>query len=215
MLSQPTNPLHKLLIAFKAAATRPYFDSLFSVIDYSRQYYEATLNYPSVPAKLAQFSEDGLTEVILEIMSSLECDALPIIQAMRLILHSYLTHRKGKHPKKVCVVVEDFPESDIGEIKAHSIDHFITFEAVVIKVHQVRLMAVSADFDCADCKDTFTHYFNDGIFTQPKTCRGTRKKGCKGRVFNVRKDKVKTVFSQRMRVQEIDSAGRNPRQVNC
>ena len=112
-------------------------------------------------------------------------------------------------------MVENFPENDIGEIKAHSIDHFITFEAVVIKVHQVRLMPISVDFECSDCKDTFTHYLNDGIYTQPKACMGTRKKGCKGRVFNMRKDRVRSVFSQRMRVQEVDSAGRNPRQVNC
>lgn len=42
-----------------------------------------------------------------------------------------------------------------------------------------------------------------------------KKKECKSRTFLLKKDRVKTVFMQRMKVQEIDSEGRTPRQVIC
>ena len=125
-------------MALRAAASKPYFESIFRVIDYNRQFYEASLNYTAVPGKLADFSEERLTSVIIEILNNLECDAWPTIQSIKLILHSYLTHQKAKPSKKVCLVVENFPENDIGEIKAHSIDHFITFEAVVIAAKFVK-----------------------------------------------------------------------------
>lgn len=66
-------------------------------------------------------------------------------------------------------------------------------------------MAVSLLFDCADCKDSFTHYLIDGNFTQPSKCKGTKKKDCKSKNFIMRKDKVKNIFMQRIKVQEIDS----------
>ena len=45
--------------------------------------------------------------------------------------------------------------------------------------------------------------------------KGTKKKECKSKTFLLRKERVKTVFMQRMKVQEIDSEGRTPRQVIC
>ncbi len=85
------------------------------------------------------------------------------------------------------------------------IDNFISFETVVLKVYQIKLMAVSLEFDCPDCKDTFIHYLSDGNFTQPNRCKGSKKKECKSKIFIMRKDKVKSIFMQRIKVQEIDS----------
>lgn len=93
-----------------------------------------------------------------------------------MILHTYLVEVRKKKAKKVCLIIENYPASDINDVKAQMIDNFITFEAVVVKVYQIKLMAVSILFDCADCKDTFTHYLTDGNFTQPTRCKGTKKK---------------------------------------
>lgn len=75
----------------------------------------------------------------------------------------------------------------------------------MLKVYQIKLMAVSLDFECADCKDTFSHYINDGNFSQPAKCKGSKRKDCKSKNFIMRKDKVKTIFMQRIKIQEIDS----------
>lgn len=84
------------------------------------------------------------------------------------------------------------------------IDNFIRFEAVVLKVYQTKLMAVSLQFECPDCKGSFTHYVSDGHYTQPSKCKAD-KKNCLGKFFVLKKDKVKTTFIQRLKVQEIDS----------
>lgn len=65
-------------------------------------------------------------------------------------------------------------------------------------------MAVSVEFDCPDCKGTFSHYLVDGIYSQPNKCKAAKKE-CNCKTFILRKDKVKTIFAQRMKVQEIDS----------
>jgi DNA replicative helicase MCM subunit Mcm2 (Cdc46/Mcm family) len=61
----------------------------------------------------------------------------------------------------------------------------------------------------------FTHYLTDGNYSQPDRCRGTKKKECRSRNFTMRKEKVRTIFMQRIKIQEIDSAGRTPRQIVC
>jgi DNA replicative helicase MCM subunit Mcm2 (Cdc46/Mcm family) len=64
------------------------------------------------------------------------------MQSASLVLHSWLVE-KGKRSKKVCLVVENYPLSDINEVRAQMIDNFIAFEAVVLKVYQTKLMAIS------------------------------------------------------------------------
>jgi DNA replicative helicase MCM subunit Mcm2 (Cdc46/Mcm family) len=44
------------------------------------------------------------------------------------------------------LVVENYPLSDINEVRAQMIDNFIAFEAVVLKVYQTKLMAFSLEF---------------------------------------------------------------------
>jgi DNA helicase MCM8 len=102
-------------------------------------------------------------------------------------LHAQITEIQEKRSKKVCLTIENYPESNITDIKAHMIENFITFEAVVLKVYQIKLMSVSLDFDCADCKATFTHYLTDGNYSQPNRCKGQNSKDCKGRNFIIRK----------------------------
>lgn len=94
------------------------------------------------------------------------------------------------------------------------INNFIRFEAVVLKVYQTKLMAVSLEFECSDCKGSFTHYLTDGQYKQPSKCEGEKKK-CNGKYFTLKKEKVKTTFIQRLKVQEIDSEDRTPRQIMC
>jgi DNA replicative helicase MCM subunit Mcm2 (Cdc46/Mcm family) len=95
------------------------------------------------------------------------------------------------------------------------IEHFITFEAVILKIYQIKLMPVSFEFSCLDCKASFNHYLVDGNYSQPTRCKGSIKKDCKSKLFLAKKENVKTIFMQRMKVQEIDSEGRTPRQIMC
>ncbi len=80
------------------------------------------------------------------------------------------------------------------------IENFIKFEAVVLKVYQVKLMAVSIEYDCPDCKGNFSHYLVDGNYSQPNKCKAGKKE-CSCKTFILRKDKVKTIFAQRIKVQ--------------
>ena len=86
---------------------------------------------------------------------------------------------------------------------------------VVIKVQQIKLQAISIDFNCAECKETFTHILKDGVYCMPEKCRGKKKKECKSKTFIPQKDKMKTIFVQRVKVQELDPDGRVPRQISC
>ena len=65
-----------------------------------------------------------------------------------------------------------------------------------------------------DCKGSFTHYLADGVYTQPTKCKAA-KKDCNSRSFVMKKENVKTTFIQRIKVQEIDSEDRTPRQIMC
>jgi len=132
-----------------------------------------------------------------------------------LVLHGYILETKpNKRSKKVYLVVENYQESNINDVKANMINNFIRFEAVVLKVYQTKLMAVSLEFECSDCKGSFTHYLTDGQYKQPSKCEGEKKK-CNGKYFTLKKEKVKTTFIQRIKVQEIDSEDRTPRQIMC
>lgn len=77
--------------------------------------------------------------------STFQYDAASIMQSASLVLHSWLVGQ-GKISKKVCLIVENYPLSDINEVRAQMIDNFIAFEAVVLKVYQTKLMAFSLEF---------------------------------------------------------------------
>jgi DNA replicative helicase MCM subunit Mcm2 (Cdc46/Mcm family) len=77
------------------------------------------------------------------VLSTFQYDATAIIQALSIIIHTYLVEVRRKKSKKVCLIIENYPLSDINDVKAQMIDNFISFESVVIKVYQIKLMAVS------------------------------------------------------------------------
>jgi DNA replicative helicase MCM subunit Mcm2 (Cdc46/Mcm family) len=95
---------------------------------------------------LGKHEDDDLVEALNEIFSTFQYDPAAIIQSLSIVLHGYLVEVKRKKSKKVCLIIENFPLSDINKVKAQVIDHFITFESIVLKVYQIRLMAVSLEF---------------------------------------------------------------------
>lgn len=95
---------------------------------------------------LSKYQEDDLAEALIEIFSSFQYDATAIIQALSLTIQSFLVEVKKKKSKKVCLIIENYPVSDINDVKAQMIDNFISFESVVLKVYQIKLMAVSLEF---------------------------------------------------------------------
>lgn len=138
--------MHKIIFAFKCAILKPYFEELFQILDFDRLYYEASFKYDLYRKILSKYQEDDLAEALIEIFSSFQYDATAIIQALSLTIQSFLVEVKKKKSKKVCLIIENYPVSDINDVKAQMIDNFISFESVVLKVYQIKLMAVSLEF---------------------------------------------------------------------
>lgn len=105
------------------------------------------------------------------------------------------------------------PITDMIDLRANMVQNFVSVEAVVIKVQQMRLMATEIEFNCFQCKNNFQHYFIDGIYTSPSKCQA--KKNCKSKTFIPLKQKIKTIFIQRIKIQELDPEGRVPKQMIC
>jgi hypothetical protein len=122
-----TLQLHKLIFAFKCATAKPYFEELFQFMDYDRLYYEVCFKHDQYRKVLNRHGEDDLVEALNEIFSTLQYDPSSIIRSLSLVLHSYLVEIKGKKSKKVCLIIDGFPLSDINEVKAQVIDQFISF----------------------------------------------------------------------------------------
>lgn len=112
------------------------------MLDYDRLYYEVSFKIDAFGGILDRQGKDDLAEGLREVFSTFQYDASAIMQSASLVLHSWLVE-KGKRSKKVCLVVENYPLSDINEVRAQMIDNFIAFEAVVLKVYQTKLMAIS------------------------------------------------------------------------
>jgi len=75
------------------------------VLDYDRQFYEVCFDYQSALAKLKKEEEDDLAQALHEVFSSFQYEAAAIIQAVSLILQTFLVVIKGRKIKKVCLVV--------------------------------------------------------------------------------------------------------------
>ena len=89
---------------------------------------------------------EGIALTLSEIFNGFQCDAGAIIPAISLVLHGFIVESRGKRSKKVYILIENYPESEINDIKANMIENFIKFEAVVLKVYQIKLMALSLCF---------------------------------------------------------------------
>lgn len=156
---------------------------------------------------------DELSKELADVFSSFCLDCTVILQALQLILHWQL-EEAGKNSKKVRVTISNFPVTELIELRAHMMDSFVSVQAAVVKVQQIRLMAVCIEFVCFECKTAFWHYFKDGAYSTPGKCRNPIKQ-CRSRIFTPSKDKMKNIFVQRIKVQEIDAEGRVPRQMSC
>jgi DNA replicative helicase MCM subunit Mcm2 (Cdc46/Mcm family) len=126
--------------------SKPYFAELFQILDYNRLYYEVQFSYDTYRHILQKHEDDEFVFVLIEIFSNFQYDASAIIKSLSLILHVYIAEIKKQKEKKVCLVIENFPETNINDIKAGMIDNYITFEAVVLKVFQTKLMPISIEF---------------------------------------------------------------------
>lgn len=105
------------------------------------------------------------------------------MQSLCLVIHYWLVKSKQQKEKKVCLIVKNYPLANITDIKANMIENFITIEAVVLKVYQIKLMAISMDFTCTECKSTTTQMMTEGNFSTPNRCRGDTKKNCRSKSF--------------------------------
>lgn len=73
------------------------------------------------------------------------------------------------------------PLIDMIDLRANMVENFISVEAVVIKVQQMKLMATEMEFNCFECKHNFAHFLVDGVYTTPTKCLA--KKLCKSKTF--------------------------------
>jgi DNA helicase MCM8 len=106
----------------------------------------------------------------------------------------------------------------IGDLKSNLINHYVSIKGVVLRTTSVRLLAISMNFTCLDCKGVINKKFNDGLYVPPSKCDNSL---CKSRNFQPEKSTAKTILYQRVRIQEIDddpnqvNTGRVPRTIDC
>ena len=90
-------------------------------MDYNRLYYEVQFSYDSYKKVLQKYEDDDFSFVLMEILSNFQYDASAIIKSLSLILHAYMTEIKKQKEKKICLIIENFPETNINDIKADMI----------------------------------------------------------------------------------------------
>lgn len=185
---------------------------MFDIRKKSGHPIEVTIKFQSFKKTLLDLEKQGeeRASVMLEIFNTFGDRPTIILNALNLTLHQYF-----KADQKILLTIENFCSTAFMDVKANFVDNFVTFEAIIVRVHQPKLAAKSIDFLCSECKAVFTHYLIDGNYTSPGKCYGKVRKECKGKSFIVQKESMKGFFVQRIKIQEIDAEGRVPRQLNC
>ena len=130
----------------KMATAKPFYKLLSTIIDENSQYYEVGINYPALLTKLSHDS-DEVANNLREVFTNLVYDSQQILHMLKMIIHWQFVE-SGKKEKKISLSIMNFPVTDMADLKAHMVDNFISVQAVVIKVQQVRLMSTSMEFSC-------------------------------------------------------------------
>lgn len=206
MQTLPKHPVIKLINLFHQA-----FESLqphLKIACETRQYYEISLHLPTL---LDSLSDDHL---LRPIFAHFIFETESIITALNIVYHHHLCQNADKKEKKINVMAHGHHLTNIIDIKAHMVDNFVSVEAVVVKVQHMKMMGISMEFECFGCRESFLHYFTNGNYMVPSRCLGG-KKSCKCKTFTPNKLSLKTIFIQRIKVQEVDPEGRVPRQILC
>lgn len=67
-------------------------------------------------------------------------DSFHILSAIKINLHSLLVE-EGKKEKKIMLSLYNYPIIEMINLRANMVENFVSVEAVVVKVQQMRLMA--------------------------------------------------------------------------
>ncbi len=76
-----------MIFLFYIASKKPFFDSLFEVCDYDRQYYEFVIDFKKLDQKLANLEQSEFGEIFKETFLNFQYEAGLIIQSLCLVLH--------------------------------------------------------------------------------------------------------------------------------
>ncbi|KAF0700369.1 Aste57867_9074 [Aphanomyces stellatus] len=122
--------------------------------------------------------------------------------------------RLEMNPDKIHVrVVGLEPETSIGDLKAHVVDHFVSVTGTVTRVNAIKPLVVHCEFLCEKCEGVTYRYFPDGKYDPPAACGTCRSKSA----LIPNRSAAKTVDFQKIKIQEVDNgdaaAGRIPRMV--
>lgn len=91
--------------------------------------------------KLAKISEeDEVAQTIGKVFENFVYDAQQILNAIKIVIHDMVV-KDGKKEKKIMLSVYNYPIMDMIEMRANMVENFVSVEAVVIKVQQMKLMA--------------------------------------------------------------------------
>ncbi|RHY24878.1 hypothetical protein DYB32_008645, partial [Aphanomyces invadans] len=105
------------------------------------------------------------------------------------------------------------PETSIGDLKAHVVDHFVSVTGTVTRVNAIKPLVVQCEFLCEKCEGVTQRYFPDGKYDPPAACGTCRSKS----TLIPNRSAAKTVDFQKIKIQEVDNgdaaAGRIPRMV--
>lgn len=88
-----------------------------------------------------------MAETIIKVFDNFIYDASQILNALKIVLHE-LCVLEGKKEKKIMLSVYSHPIIDMIDLRANMVENFVSVEAVVIKVQQMKLMATQMEFNC-------------------------------------------------------------------
>ncbi|KAL6060948.1 DNA replication licensing factor mcm8 [Balamuthia mandrillaris] len=120
--------------------------------------------------------------------------------------------------KKINVRIVRYEKSTlIKNIKANSIDKFVSVQGTVVRVGNVKPLVVQLDFMCTRCDAVITVPLSDGKYDPPTKCSTGN---CRSKGFEPIRPTAITVDWQKIRIQEYMhsgdlDAGRVPRTIEC
>jgi len=128
----------------------------------------------------------------------------------------FSTHDGNPHIRKVIPRLFTFDNvTPLRHLKANYIGKFVSVRGTVVRVSNIKPLAVEMTFRCGKCDQLVRCYFEDGKFRYPSRC-GTLK--CNSKTFIPQRSTAINVDWQKIRIQEqLDKKdpGRVPRTIEC
>ena len=92
-------------------------------------------------------------------------------------------------------------QASYEDINSSCVGQLLNLRGHVVRVSPPRPLVTAGAFMCAQCAQDTWQEFDDGVYVLPTTCATPC---CRGKTFELRRDRVRTVECQTVRMQEVD-----------